>query len=177
MNLKTMLLFCAALGLPAVDYETGIAKLGNEVAAALSARKDKLEMSAEARLDVPSLTELFKQLKPKLPPEQQNMAPDAIAKIADRQTASFDTGYTETITALRAYPNADTTKAVRYIACAFRSSDSTRLDTCDAEIEATLVFTVPVKDGQDTLRLDASLSRLGDRFMLVEVSSPDFKSP
>ena len=177
MNLKAIFLLCAALCLPAVDYEAGIAKLGNEVAAALSARKDKLEMGAGARLDIPSLTELFKQLRPKLPPDQQNMTPDAIAKIAERQSARFDSGYAETITALRAHPNADTTKAVRYIACAFRSSDSTRLETCDAEIEVRLVFTVPVKDGQDTLRLDASLSRLGDRFMLVEVSSPDFKSP
>lgn len=177
MNLKTILLLCAALCLPAVDYEAGIAKLGNELAVALSARKDRPAMSAEARLDIPALTELFKQLRPKLPPEQQNMAPDAIAKMAEQQAARFDAGYTETITALRAYPNADTTKPMRYLACAYRSSDPTRVGTCDAEITATLVFTVPIKDGQDTLRLDAHVSRLGDRFMFVDVSDPEFKSP
>ena len=177
VNLKTVLLLCAALCLPAVDYEAGIATLGSEVAAALSARKDKLELRAEARLDIPALTELFKLLRPKLPPEQQNMTAEAIATIAEQQAARFGSGYTETITALRAYPNADATKPVRYMACSFRSPDSTRLDTCDAEISAKLLFTVPVKDGQDTLRLDANVSRIGDRFVLVEVNSPEFKSP
>lgn len=177
MHLKTIMLLCVVLCLPAVDYEAGIAKLGGEVAAALSSRKDKLEMSAEARLDIPALTELFKRLRPKLPPEQQDMAPDAIATIAERQAARLDSGYAETVAALRAYPNADATQAVRYVACAFRSSDSTRLEACDAGIEAKLIFTVPLKDGQDTLRLDAGVSRIGDRFLLTEISSPEFKSP
>ena len=38
MNLRTILLLCAALCLPAVDYEAGMATLGREVAAALSVR-------------------------------------------------------------------------------------------------------------------------------------------
>ncbi len=175
MNLKTILLLCISVCLPAVDYEAGIAKLGNEVAVALSARKDKLEISADSRLDIPAITELFKLLKPKLPADQQDMAPDAIAKIAERQAARLDAGYAESIAALRAYRIADATKAVRYMACAFRTSDSTHLDSCDAEIKTRLIFTVPVGDGQDTLRIDANVMRIGDRFLLAEISSPEFK--
>lgn len=172
-----LLLLCTCLCLPAVDYEAGIARVGGVVAAALTARQDKLDPGKEARLDAAAVAEMFKLLKEQLPAEQQNLGAEALARIADTQAQRMAKGYAKVLKALKDRQDADPSRPLRYLGCAFEVEVDNRNQACDSSISVEMALALPVKDGQVVLRVDATMTRIGDRFLLQTVGSPAFIAP